>query len=102
MINIPYVVLIVAARLAGFNHELEDAAMDLGANYWQTVLRVYLPIVMPAMISGFLSSFVTSFNEFALAFFLSGKDSTLQVYMYSMLRFPARLPFGRHFGCDHH
>ena len=66
--------------------------MDLGANYWQTVMRVYLPISMPALVASFLSSFVTSFNEFALAFFLTGRENTLQMYVYSQLRFPSRLP----------
>jgi spermidine/putrescine transport system permease protein len=92
VINIPYNVLIVSARLAGFDKALEEASMDLGANYWQTVLRVYLPISMPALVASFLSSFVTSFNEFALAFFLTGRENTLQMYLYSQLRFPSRLP----------
>jgi spermidine/putrescine transport system permease protein len=92
VINIPYNVLIISARLAGFDRSLEEASMDLGANYWQTVFRVYLPIAMPALISSFLSSFVTSFNEFALAFFLTGRENTLQMYIYSQLRFPSRLP----------
>ena len=92
VINIPYNILIVAARLAGFDKSLEEASMDLGANYWQTILRVYLPISMPALVASFLSSFVTSFNEFALAFFLTGRENTLQMYLYSQLRFPSRLP----------
>ena len=92
VINIPYNVLIVSARLAGFDKSLEEAAMDLGANYTQTLLRVYLPIAMPALLAAFLSSFVTSFNEFALAFFLTGRENTLQMYVYSQLRFPNRLP----------
>ena len=66
--------------------------MDLGANYWQTLSRVYLPIALPALVAAFLSSFVTSFNEFALAFFLTGRENTLQMYLYSQLRFPSRLP----------
>ena len=92
VINIPYNILIVAARLVGFDLSLEEASMDLGANYWQTVRRVYLPIAMPALVSAFLSSFVTSFNEFALAFFLTGRENTLQMYIYSQLRFPSKLP----------
>jgi spermidine/putrescine transport system permease protein len=92
VINIPYNVLIVSARLAGFDRSLEEASMDLGADYWQTIKRVYLPIAMPALVSSFLTSFVTSFNEFALAFFLTGRENTLQMYIYSQLRFPSRLP----------
>lgn len=90
--NIPFVMLIVAARLAGFEQNLEEAAMDLGATYWGTLARVTLPISAPALIAAFLSSFTTSFDEFALAFFLTGTDNTLPVYLYSQLRFPNRLP----------
>jgi spermidine/putrescine transport system permease protein len=92
MINIPYVMLIVSARLAGFDSNLEEASMDLGATYWGTLFRVTLPICAPALLAGFLSSFTTSFDEFALSFFLTGTQNTLPVYLYSQLRFPSRLP----------
>ncbi len=92
LINIPYVMLIVAARLAEFDQNLEEASMDLGANYWATLMRITLPISSPALLSAFLSSFTTSFDEFALAFFLTGTDNTLPVYLYSQLRFANRLP----------
>jgi spermidine/putrescine transport system permease protein len=92
MINIPYVMLIVSARLAGFESNLEDASMDLGATYWGTLFRITLPICAPALLAGFLSSFTTSFDEFALSFFLTGTQNTLPIYLYSQLRFPSRLP----------
>jgi spermidine/putrescine transport system permease protein len=88
----PYVMLIVAARLAGFEQSLEEAAQDLGASYWQTLIRITLPIAAPALLSAFLMSFTTSFDEFALAFFLTGNQATLPIYLYSQLRFPSRLP----------
>lgn len=92
VINVPYVMLIVAARLSGFANNLEEAAMDLGATYWGTLMRVTLPISAPALVAAFLSSFTLSFDEFSLAFFLSGTENTLPVYLYSQLRFPNRLP----------
>jgi spermidine/putrescine transport system permease protein len=92
IVNIPYVMLIVAARLSGFANNLEEAAMDLGATYWGTLMRVTLPISMPALVAAFLSSFTLSFDEFSLAFFLAGTQNTLPVYLYSLLRFPSRLP----------
>lgn len=92
IVNVPYVMLIVAARLSGFANNLEEAAMDLGATYWGTLMRVTLPISMPALVAAFLSSFTLSFDEFSLAFFLSGTQNTLPVYLYSQLRFPNRLP----------
>jgi spermidine/putrescine transport system permease protein len=92
IINIPYVMLIIAARLSGFADNLEEAAMDLGATYWGTLMRVTVPISMPALLAAFLSSFTLSFDEFSLAFFLAGTQNTLPVYLYSQLRFPSRLP----------
>lgn len=92
IINTPYAMLIVAARLAGFEEHMEEAAMDLGADYWHTLLRVTLPMSAPALGAAFLSSFTTSFDEFAVTFFLVGSETTLPVYLYSQLRFPSRLP----------
>lgn len=92
IINIPLVMLIVAARLVGMEPNLEEAAMDLGATYWGAQFRVTLPLAFPAMIAAFLTSFTTSFDEFALAFFLVGAEPTLPVYIYSQLRYPSRLP----------
>ncbi|MCA9934242.1 MAG: ABC transporter permease [Ardenticatenaceae bacterium] len=92
IINAPYAMLIVAARLAGFEEHVEEAAMDLGADYWATLWRVTLPMSAPALAAAFLSSFTTSLDEFAVTFFLVGSDTTLPVYLYSQLRFPSRLP----------
>jgi spermidine/putrescine transport system permease protein len=92
IINLPYAILIVAARLAGFEAHIEEAAMDLGANYWGALWRVTLPMSMPALVAAFLSSFTTSFDEFAVTFFLAGSDTTLPIYLFSQLRFPSRLP----------
>jgi spermidine/putrescine transport system permease protein len=92
IINIPYVMLIVAARLVGFPTSLEEAAMDLGATYWGTLLRITIPICAPAIAAAFLTSFTTSFDEFAVSFFLVGRQATLPIYLYSQLRFPNRLP----------
>lgn len=92
IISIPYVLLIVAARLVGFPANLEEAAMDLGATYWGTLVRVTIPICAPAIVAAFLTSFTTSFDEFAVSFFLVGNETTLPIYLYSQLRFPNRLP----------
>jgi spermidine/putrescine transport system permease protein len=92
IVNIPYVMLIVASRLTGFPASLEEAAMDLGATYWGTLWHVTLPISGPAIAAAFLTSFTTSFDEFAVSFFLVGSETTLPIYLYSQLRFPNRLP----------
>jgi len=92
LINIPATILIVMSRLADFSNNLEEAAMDLGANYWQTLVKVTLPISFPALAAAFLTAFTTSFDEYAMTTLITGTDSTLPVYLYSLLRFPRRLP----------
>ena len=92
VINIPVVILIVMARLAGLAPNLEEAAMDLGMPYLHALYHVTLPLSLPALVAAFLTSFTTSFDEFALTFFLIGAEPTLPIYLYSQLRFPARLP----------
>jgi len=92
VINVPIVMLIVGARLAGFPDNLEEAAMDLGASYWGAQARVVLPMTLPALLAAFLTAFTTSFDEYAMSVFIVGTDVTLPVYMYSLLRFPRKLP----------
>jgi len=92
VVALPYVVLIVAARLAGFDASLEEAAMDLGADYPSTLRRIVLPMIFPAIVSAFLTAFTVSFDEFALALFLAGTQPTFPVYLFSQLRFANRLP----------
>ena len=92
VVALPYVLLIVAARLAGFDPNLEDAAMDLGANYPTVLRRIVLPVISPAMIAAWLTAFTISFDEFALALFLAGTRPTFPVYLFSQLRFANRLP----------
>ncbi len=92
VINIPTVMMMVAARLAGFPENLEEAAMDLGSSYWGAQLRVTLPICVPALVAAFLTAFTTSFDEYAMSVFIVGTETTLPIYMYSQLRFPRRLP----------
>jgi spermidine/putrescine transport system permease protein len=92
VVALPYTALIILARLAGFEPELEDAAMDLGASYPTTVRLVVLPIAAPAIVSAWLTAFTVSFDEFALALFLAGRDPTFPVYLYGQLRFATTLP----------
>ncbi len=92
VVALPYTLLIVASRLAGFDSSLEEAAMDLGADYPTTLRRVVLPLIFPAMVSAWLTAFTVSFDEFALALFLSGTQPTFPVYLFSQLRFANRLP----------
>ncbi len=92
VVALPYVLLIVGARLAGFDANLEEAAMDLGADYPTTLRRIVIPMIAPAMVSAWLTAFTVSFDEFALALFLAGTQPTFPVYLYGQLRFASRLP----------
>ena len=92
VVALPYVLLIVGARLAGFDASVEEAAMDLGADYPATLRRIVLPMIAPAMVSAWLTAFTVSFDEFALALFLAGTQPTFPVYLYGQLRFANRLP----------
>jgi spermidine/putrescine transport system permease protein len=92
VVALPYTLLIIASRLAGFDSHLEEAAMDLGADYPTTLRRVVLPLIFPAMVSAWLTAFTVSFDEFALALFLAGTQPTFPVYLFSQLRFANRLP----------
>jgi spermidine/putrescine transport system permease protein len=92
VVALPYTVLIVVARLAGFDPHLEEAAMDLGASYPTALRRVVIPIIAPSMVSAWLVAFTVSFDEFALALFLAGTEPTFPVYLFSQLRFANRLP----------
>jgi spermidine/putrescine transport system permease protein len=92
VVELPYTLLIIASRLAGFDEHLEEAAMDLGANYPTTLFQIVIPMIFPAIISAWLTAFTVSFDEFALALFLAGTQPTFPVYLFSQLRFTNRLP----------
>jgi len=92
VVALPFVVLIVTARLTGFDPSLEEAAMDLGASYRKIIVAIILPLIAPAVISAWLVAFTVSLDEFALALFLAGNEPTFPVYLFSQLRFASRLP----------
>jgi len=80
------VVTQVYARLQRFNRRIEEASGDLGARPWQTFFYVTLPNIRAAMIGSALLSFTLSFDEIPVTFFLTGRDNTLPMYIYSTLR----------------
>ncbi len=91
-ISIPFAMTVLMSRLEGFDKSLEEASRDLGEGAWMTFVRVTLPLSMSGIVSSLLLCFVTSFDEFVLAFFLSGTEPTLPVYLFGQLRFPNKLP----------
>ncbi|HKG72817.1 MAG TPA: ABC transporter permease subunit, partial [Aestuariivirgaceae bacterium] len=92
LICVPFSMLVLMARLEGFDPSLQEASQDLGENAWMTFWRVTFPLALPGILASLLMSFTASFDEFVLAFFLGSTDTTLPVYMFSQLRFPQRLP----------
>jgi spermidine/putrescine transport system permease protein len=84
---IPFVALVVQARLQGFDKSFEEAAMDLGANEWTTFRRITFPIILPGIMSGALLAFTLSLDDFVITFFTNGPGSTtLPIYVYGLLR----------------
>ncbi len=83
----PFVLLVVSARLQGFDTSLERAAADLGANAFQRLRRVVLPLLLPAIIAGALFAFTLSLDEFIITYFLIGGANTLPIYIYTQVKF---------------
>jgi len=85
--TIPFVILIVAARLQGFDRHLEWAAADLGASNWQTLRHIVLPLIAPAILAGALLCITLSIDEFVITFFTIGPQQTLPVFIYTQIKF---------------
>ena len=83
----PFVMLLVAARLQGFDPALERAASDLGANTFRRLRHVVLPLIMPAVFAGALFAFTLSLDEFIITLFLIGAQNTLPIYIYTQVKF---------------
>jgi len=83
----PFVMLLVAARLEGFDPALERAASDLGANTYRRLRHVVLPLIMPAVFAGALFAFTLSLDEFIITLFLIGANNTLPIYIYTQVKF---------------
>lgn len=85
--SIPFVTLVVQARLQGFDKSFEEAAMDLGANELITFWRVTFPMILPGVLSGALLAFTLSLDDFVITFFTTGPGATtLPIYVYGLLR----------------
>ena len=89
---LPFAISVLRTSFLGLDRSLEEASLDLGETRLMTFWRVILPLVTPGVISSLLICFTISFDEFVMAFFLSGTDQTLPVFLYSQLRFPNKLP----------
>jgi spermidine/putrescine transport system permease protein len=86
LITLPFVVLIVNARLMRFDRSIQEAARDLGATPLQAFTKIVFPLVRPALIGAILIAVAWSFDEFIVTFFTVGGQGTLPIMIWGMLR----------------
>ena len=80
------VIVLVRARIAGMDRALIEASQDLYATPWRTFRQITLPQIFPAVLAGFLLSFTFSFDDFIVAFFVAGPNTTLPIYVFASIR----------------
>ena len=86
--SVSFVVVTVRVRVAQLEPALEEAALDLGANEWQTFFRITLPLIWPGIFSAALLAFTLSLDDFVITFFTAGVGSTtLPLFVYGMIKF---------------
>ena len=86
LFNIAVVALLVRARLQGMDRSLVEASEDLYATPLGTFRQVVLPLLAPSILAGFLLAFTFSFEDFIIAYFVAGPDTTLPIYIFSSIR----------------
>ena len=82
---IPIVTLVISIQIYGFDVSQEEAAADLGANRWQVLREVTLPVLGPGIFSGGLFAFLLSWGNFPLSAFVTGADSTVPEWLFSKM-----------------
>jgi spermidine/putrescine transport system permease protein len=80
------VIILVRARISGMDRSLIEASADLGATPFGTFRQVTLPQIFPGILAGFLLAFTFSFDDFIIAFFVAGSQTTLPIYIFSSIR----------------
>jgi spermidine/putrescine transport system permease protein len=86
LFNISFVVVTVKARLAGFDRNLEEAAMDLGANELVTFWKITFPLILPGVLAAALLAFSLSIDDFVITNFVSGTTNTFPIWIYGVIR----------------
>ncbi|MCA9797695.1 MAG: ABC transporter permease subunit, partial [Candidatus Eremiobacteraeota bacterium] len=79
--NIAIVIIVVQARVSGFDGSLEEAAADLGAPPWTAFFKVTLPLIMPGIFSAFLLSFALSIDDYIITSFVAGQTLTFPLWV---------------------
>ncbi|MEK6228362.1 MAG: ABC transporter permease [Actinomycetota bacterium] len=86
MFNVSFVVVTVRSRLIGFDRSLEEAAQDLGANSFQTFVRITLPLIMPGVLAAALLAFALSIDDFVITNFNAGSTVTFPLFIWGAAR----------------
>jgi len=79
VLTAPFAMAIIRLRLSQMDATLEAAAWNLGADQWRALRRVIVPFCRPAIVSSFCLTAAVSFDEFAIAWFISGLNKTIPV-----------------------
>ena len=82
----PFVIIVVHARLAGFDWSMVESARDLGASPWRAFVSVILPIIRPTVIGAVLLAVALSLDDFVITFFTIGSGNTLPTLLWGMIR----------------
>jgi spermidine/putrescine transport system permease protein len=85
--TLPFVILVVQARLVGIRRDVEEASLSLGASPVQTFFEITLPLLMPAVLAGALFAFTISFDDITgTLFWKPGGVETVPTQIFAMLR----------------
>lgn len=84
--TMPFVILIVTARLKDFDYAVIDSARDLGASPLRTFFTVTLPLIRPTLLGAALIAMALSLDDFVITFFMIGGGNTLPTLVWGMLR----------------
>lgn len=84
---LPFVVVTVYSRIVSFDHDIFEAAKDLGATDFTIFKRIILPLLWPALFSAWLLSFTLSLDDVIISYFVAGPQyEILPLRIYSMAR----------------
>jgi spermidine/putrescine transport system permease protein len=83
---LPFAMALIRLRLSQMDPAMEAAAWNLGASEWRTMVEIILPFTLPAILSALFITMAVSFDEFAIAFFVSGFAETLPVRILAMFQ----------------
>lgn len=86
LFSLALVTMIVKARIASLGRDIVEASSDLNATPLTTFRQIVLPQIMPSILAGFLLAFTFSFDDFIIAFFVAGSQTTLPIYVFASIR----------------